>query len=314
MARNDILRGPAIIQFQDQTFYSKGDIAVALNQTTFAIEASRFGGKIDDRVDQISHTISFIPVGEWEALAVLFPYATAVIGSSVFGVDKTLTIWTVDDKKRVYKAGAVTQMPNIELGATRTLLGQTQFTCLHADASDWSTANSLFTDSAEAYPGDAGFTPANIITQPYACVYGGDAPWSSFRTKEGIVISFALQLAPETNDWKGLFDMTFQGLEVTATLQPEGVTPAQVLALLKHQGDGAVRGRSLGSGAPNLDIVGTDVFVRLSAAAAFAGAEAYGAMARRVGPMQFRATRSFTDGGLNPLFFVGAESPDEEEE
>lgn len=312
MARTDILRGPAVIQFDNATFYSKGDITVQLQQTTFPIEVSQFGGKIDDRVDQISHVISFTPAGEWEALSVLFPYATKLPGSSVFGADKPLTIWTLDGKKRVYKAAAVTQMPNIILGSTQTLFGEMQFTCLHAENSDWDDANSLFTDSSQSYPGDASFSAADIITQPYTLRYGESAPWDEFRTKEGVQISFNLSLAPETNDWKGLFDFTFQSLEVSATLIPDGVSPANVLDLLKHQGTGAVRGRSLGGDAPNLDIIGDGVFVRLNSAAAVLGNEAYGVTQRRVGQMEFRATRTIVEGALQPLFIVGTEDPEED--
>ncbi|WP_081452804.1 hypothetical protein [Verrucomicrobium spinosum] len=310
MSRTDILRGPAIIQYQAQTFYSQGDITVTLGQETFAVNVANFG-KVDDRVDQVMHQISFTPAGQWAALGVLFPYASALIGSSVFGADKTITIWTIDGKKRVYKAGAVTKMPNIMLAATKTLFGDVQFTCLHAEASAWADANSLFTDSAEAYPGDAAFNAAQIITQPYTCAWGGDAPWDAFQTKEGIAVEFNLQLNPETNDHKGLFDYTFQSLDVSAKLIPEGVTPAQVLALLKHQGAGAVRGRSTAT-TNKLKIAGTGVFVSLSGTAPILGNEAYGPSVRRVGQMEFRATRTFTGGVVDPLFVVGTEDPDEE--
>lgn len=308
MSRSDILRGPAVIQYDGQTFYSKGDIQVTLGQETFPVEVSNFG-KVDDRVNQVMHQLSFTPAGQWAGLSVLFPYASALIGSSVFGADKALTIWTTDGKKRVYKAAAVTRMPNLTLAATQTLLGEIQFTCLHAEASDWDDANSLYTDSAEAYPGDAAFNAAQIITQPYTLTWGGDAPWSSFTTKEGVTVEFNLQISPETNDHKGLFDYTFQSLQVTARLQPEGVTPADVLALLKHQGAGAVRGRSTAT-ANKLKIAGTGVFVSLSGAAPILGNEAYGPMARRVGQMEWRATRTFAAGVADPLFYVGTVDPD----
>ncbi|WP_256200621.1 hypothetical protein [Verrucomicrobium spinosum] len=79
MSRTDILRGPAIIQYQAQTFYSQGDITVTLGRETFAVNVANFG-KVDDRVDQIMHQISFTPAGQWAALGVLFPYASALIG------------------------------------------------------------------------------------------------------------------------------------------------------------------------------------------------------------------------------------------
>lgn len=170
MLRSEILRGPAIVQFNSQTFYSQGDIKVEMVQEVFPINVSTFG-KADERVDKVMHRLTFTPAGQWSGLSTLFPYATALIGSSVFGTDKTLTIWTVDGKKRVYKAAAVTKMPNLMLASTKTLLGEVQFTCLHAEASQWNAVNSLFTDSAESYPGDSGFDVTAILTQHYTCAW-----------------------------------------------------------------------------------------------------------------------------------------------
>lgn len=308
MARTDILRGPAIIQFKGQTFYSQSDIAVAFSEEVIPINVSNWG-EVDNRVDQVYHQISFTPAGQWNALAVLFPYASALIGSSVFGADAPLTIWSIDGKKRVYKSAAITKMPNIMMAATRTLFGDLQFTCIHAEDSDWADANSLFTDSTDAYPGDAAFNASQIITQPYTLTWGADLPWSSFTTKEGVTVEFALQLNPETNDHKGLFDYTFQSLAVTAKFIPEGVTPAQVLALLKPQGAGAIRGRSTAT-TNRLKIAGAGVFVSLSGAAPIPGNEAYGPTARRVGEMGFKSTRTFTGGVVDPLFVVGTSDPD----
>jgi hypothetical protein len=388
MARSDILRGPAIILFEGATFYSKGDITVEESSTFFAVENS-IHGKLEDRPDQISHRLSFTPDGRWQDLSVLFPYATQLIGTSVFGTDKELTIWTHDGKKRVYKAAAVTKMPNLILASTQTLLTDVQFTCVHAEESDWDDANSLFTDSTEAFVGDVNYDPRDILTQPYdlawleakaftavaatdlcsatghkfisgtrvrltttgtlpaglapltdyfvrdadltagtlklAATLGGAAiditdtgtgthtitsrAWSSFRSKEGVSVEFNLSLQPETNDHKGLFDMTFMNLEVVARLQPEGVLPADVSTALVHQGAGAVRGRSMQGFGSHLNITGTGVYVRLYHAAARLGNQAFGMATRRVGQMEFASTRNLTAGVADPLFFVGTAAP-----
>ena len=385
MLRSDILRGPAIVQFQSQTFYSQGDIKVDLVNDTFPINVSNFG-KVDDRIDKVMHKLSFVPDGRFAALSVLLPYATATIGSSVFGTDKPLTIWTVDGKKRVYAAGAVTKMPNLMLGSTKTIFGDVEFTCIHAEASDWSTQGSLFVDSAASYPGDTGYLASDIITQPYALAWkpaftftaatndvitasahglvdgtrvrfttsgtlpaglslatdyyvrdaasgtfkvsatlGGSAVditdtgsgthtctagWASFYSKEGVSVEFSLQLAPEETDLKGLYDMTFQSLEVSAKFQPDGGPTVQdITSALRHQGSGSIRGRSINSGSSNLNITGTGVYVRLYNANIVAGAEAYGPMSRRVQPCEFRSTRSITAGSADPLFYVGTSAP-----
>lgn len=308
-ARSQILRGPCLVQFQSQTFYSdeKG-VKVDEMLDTFAINTSRFG-KVDDRVDRMFHKVSFTPEGKWASLSYLFPYATALLGSSAFGTDKTLTIWTLDGKKRVYKAAAVTKMPNLVLASTKTLFGEIEFTCLHAEASDPSAANSLFTDSSASYPGDTGWAASDIITQPYELTWGVTSPWDAFRSRDGVKLNFNLQLEPETNDFHGLFDFTFQGLEVTADLQPEGVTPQDVSAALLMQDTGAARGRSLGSGGHNLNISATGVYVRVYNAAMKQGAQINNSKDRRVQPVTFVATRSVTAGSPDPLFYVGSSAP-----
>jgi hypothetical protein len=386
MARSDILRGPAIIQYEGATFYSQADIAVEIVGEHFGIQTSHWG-EVDQRDNAAMHRLSFIPVGRWANLSILYPYATSLIGSSVFGTDKTLTIWARDGKKRVYKAAAVTRMPNCMFASTKTLFAEVQFTCLHADAMDWEDPNSLFTDSEEAYPGDTGFSVADIITQPYALSWGAaftvaataatdllaaashkmpygtrlrftttdtlpaglalatdyymvsvnandfkvsltpggaavditDAgtgvhtatpvAWADFRSKDGVTLEFNLQLTPEDNDHKGIFDYTFQSLTVVAKLQPEGPLPSDILAALVQQGPGAKRGRSLGTNAADLNIVGSGVYGRVYNAALVNPREAYGASARRVGPLEFRATRSITAGTADPLFFLGTSAP-----
>lgn len=306
--RSSILRGPCIVQFQSQTFYSD-DKGVRIDEVieTFPIPTSRFG-KVDERVDRMFHRVTFTPDGRWLSLSYLFPYATATIGSSVFSTDKPLTIWTLDGKKRVYTAGAVTKMPDIMLSPVRTMLGEVEFTCVYAEASDPSTSGSLFTDSSSSYPGDTGWAASDIITQPYALAWGS-SPWDAFRAKDGISVKFGLQLEPEVNDWQGLFDMTFQGLEVTAELQPETVTPQDVSTALKMQGSGAARGRSLASGSSNLNITGTGVYVRLYNANIKAGSQLNNSKDRRVQPVTFVATRTVTAGAADPLFYVGTSAP-----
>jgi hypothetical protein len=388
--RTEILRGPCKISYNGATFYSQGDIRVEMLSTTFPIMVSHLG-KADERVNEVMHKLRFVPDGRWTGLSVLFPFATATIGSSVFGADTTLTIWTRDGKKRVYKAAAVTKMPNIILASTKTLLQEVEFTCLHAVASDWSAANSLFTDSAEAYDGDTGYDVRDIITQPYrlnwltgktftvvaatdlctaadmrfhdglrvrvtstttlpaglvaatdyyviqadrdlgtfklSLTLGGAAVditdtgtgthtvtpyvWADFGSKEGTSVEFNLSLESEFNDEKGVFDMTFQNLEVMATLQPEasGMTPADITTALIHQGSGAVRGRSMGDSGSDLIISNTGVYVLLNQAALVSGNEGYGGSTRRIQAAQWRATRTFSSGTPDALFYVGTSAP-----
>lgn len=77
-----ILGGPALVKFRGATFYSKGDITLNHARTTFPIATDRFG-KVDERVSDEELKVSFEPVGEWESLSVLFPYAATLLGSLI---------------------------------------------------------------------------------------------------------------------------------------------------------------------------------------------------------------------------------------
>lgn len=310
MTRSQVIRGPARITYDGVKFYSQGDITIEEVGEFFDIEVSGHP-TVDQRSTNIMHRVTFTPHGRWSDKSKLFPYATALVGSSVFGADKTLTIHTLAGQKRVYKAAAITQMPSIILASDKTLFGQVQFTCLAAEASNPETANSLFTNTAEAYTGDADFDPAAIITQPYPVVWGADAPWSSFYTVGGVQIDFDLSIEPVSNDLKGIFDYTFANLTVQATMQPEGITPTQLADKLFHQGAGAARGSSLNARGEDLIISSTGVYVSLTKAAIVNAGEVYGSAARNVGEVTWRATRSWAAGAPLPLFTVLDEAPEE---
>src|SRR5690606_2508670 len=119
------------------------------------------------------------------ALGVLWPYASATIGASVFGAtDKPLVIQTVDGKQITYAAAAVTRMPSLSLSATRQIHGEVEFTCLGTNNEAWTATGNLVEVASVAFA-DTGFDPAAIITQPYTGAWGVSAPWSSIKTKEG---------------------------------------------------------------------------------------------------------------------------------
>ena len=310
MDRPDILRGPCKLTFGSQVFYSKGDVKIQHQVNTFAVQTSRFG-KVDERVDNVMDMIDLELDGRFIAahLPVLFPYATKVVGASVFGDDATLTINSVDGKQRVYKAAAVLKMPSLRFGRKLTVFGPMQFGCLYEQDSTPTTANSLFTDSDVSYPGDTGYDVANILTQVYSCVWGATAPFDAFGSVNGITVDFKLDVKPDETESHGIFDYIFQNLEVTAKMEPDGVTPAQVLTAMKIQGTGAALGRSLAAQGNDLVITGTGVYFKMTKAAIVPFAEHFSSTRRRVGEVEFRATRTVTSGALDPLFVIDDAAP-----
>src|SRR5437867_2373638 len=77
-----IIGGPALVFFKGATFYSQSDITMTNTKHTFPIMTDRFR-KVKDRLQDEETTVTFTPAGEWEDLAVLWPYAETVLGSLI---------------------------------------------------------------------------------------------------------------------------------------------------------------------------------------------------------------------------------------
>lgn len=85
-----ILGGPALVQYRGASFYSKGNITLSNTKATFPIVTDRFQ-KVDERVSDEELKVSFEPAGEFESLAVLWPYASTVLGSLIAPQSQAVT-------------------------------------------------------------------------------------------------------------------------------------------------------------------------------------------------------------------------------
>jgi hypothetical protein len=74
-----IIAGPALIQNMGKTFYSKSNIEVTLDPTTFNIDTSRFG-VVELREDSLVGSLKFTPVGKLDSLDVLWAYRAIIPG------------------------------------------------------------------------------------------------------------------------------------------------------------------------------------------------------------------------------------------
>lgn len=308
MDRTLIITGPAKVIFDGATFHSKGDIEVDMDRATFEIVTS-LHGKVDERDENVTAKISFEPAGEWESLAVLWPYGSTAIGASLFGAsDKTLVVHSLDGKTYTFQAAALTKMPNIICSATKTLVGAVEFTAIRKKNTPWSTADSFLAIASSGYT-DTAFDPSAILTQPYTCAWDtdptGGAPWDSFETAEGVVFEFDLATAPVVTDTDGIIDYRLAKLGAMARLIPLGPTDAQILAALAIQGSGAARGRSLNSGSRDLVVAGTGVTVTLKNSGMKTAGYRFGTPpALRNKEVAFVATKDPSDLTV-PLFTVG---------
>jgi hypothetical protein len=291
------------VTFNGATLYSKGDIQLEMGLETFDVETSMHG-VVDQRVTDRVAKITFTPDGQYESLSVIWPYGAMNLGDSVFtGTDRPLVIKTREGKTLTFAAAAITKMPDITLGATKTMHGAIEFTCLGTDNTAWTGTNSLLTIATTAFS-DTTFDPATILTQPYTGAWGVSSPWTSITTMEGWQVSFDLKLAPVITDADGLVDMTFESLSVSAKCRPLGILESDVLAALRVQGAGNARGRSLQTNSNDLVLTGTGAVITLKSAQINKGPLAFGPATLRVGEIEWMATRKFTAGVAAPLFTV----------
>ncbi len=287
-------------------------------QSGDAVYAKNTGGALPTGI--VAGTLYYVHVISSDAVTIHTTRALGVSGASPiavtnngtgtnrFVVNNPLTIQTVDSVGgqliTLFNA-AVTKMPDIDATATRTLLGEVEFEAFIVDGSALSDAASLYSIISSPYQGDTTFDPANILTQPIAVSWGLTAPWSSFYTKTGVQIAFALSLQNIDIDGYGILSKRISDLTVTAKMIPVGVQSSDLLTALQLQGSGAAIGRSMGQNGNNLNLSSTGFYARLYQAGLQGGPELFSRSKDRIGEITFIATRSFTAGVPNPLFFVG---------
>lgn len=226
-------------------------------------------------------------------------------GDLAFVVTKPLTITGNDGKTIVFHNVAVTKMPTIKFAATETLWGEVEFTAYPKNGVAWTDSAAFFTTGTAAFA-DSGFDPADIITQPHTLTWGA-APWAGLFTKEGITVETNLTLSDVTDDASGVVTQRIDAISVTAKAQPLGPSLAQLMTALALQGASATRGRSLAG--DDLVIEGTGMYAKLTAAALVGGPAQWARNLDRIGELEWRATRTFTAGVADPLFYIGTAAP-----
>jgi hypothetical protein len=296
--RTTIVRGPCKITYESQTFYSKAGVVLTTTNATFDKETDAYGIVSKAKTD-FQMVVEFEPVGEIEALAVLFPHGNTAMGASIYGTtDKALVIVSADKTYTILNA-QITQMPTISCSANKTAFGSVQFTGLLKKDGDPQNIEDYFTTGAGASIGTA-FNPALMITAPYVATLGALDP---FMSAEGFEISFDLALAPVVVDGIGTVDMSMQGLGCNITCVPTGIEQLDFDTYF----DSLAAGNDLASTA--LDISTTTVGGLNFDCAAVQVTELqrnFSAADNRLGTLTMSAKRTFNAGAQVALYTVAA--------
>lgn len=318
MTRNDLIVGPALVTFDTSAIcFSQGDIDITLDQETIDIDTSPHG-KIDERFVDIKAEATFTPAGQWNAafIAKVWEYySNMVAGTSIFGAtDRALVIKGSDTAKgtHTFPCAAVTKLPDIILSATKTMIGSMTITGIRGLAgTSWSVGTSgsngpvYVVAASDGAIVDTGFDATDIICQPYTGIWTGITGFTTaVETETGWTISFDLQTEARQVDSLGTIDYKFKSLNVMAKCVPIQSTADQIIAAMKIQGTGAVRGRSAASGAAALTITGADgvAYVTIPLASLKTAGFRFGSTVLRNNEIGFVAARPFAAGVQSALF------------
>ncbi len=163
-------RGPALVTFRNGYFFSKDDINVDLSKEEKDLPSSAFGSLGKTNLG-IKASAKFTPIGEFEHLGILWPYASALIGSSIFGdADYPLLIQPLDttQKQVRFKAAGVSKMPDLNFTAADTLIGEVEFQMVGANDTAVDDPNRLFVQEANTLDVNAlPYDPDALLVQAY---------------------------------------------------------------------------------------------------------------------------------------------------
>lgn len=308
VTRQNIRRGPAIVRMGGQTFYSKDDIKMVIEQETFDIRSST-AGKVGVRVKDRMAKITFTPVGAWTIaqLAILYPHGTPTIGGSLFGsADVPVKVWPIDGTESwTFTAGAITKMPSLKLAPIETAFGEVEITCLVGNGLAQSAAGSFLTYSAtDAFASELDFDLEDVLTCPYAATFSGPTGWdAAIDTSKGIEVAFAMATKAVTSGNNGTVDYLLSGLDLTAKFQPLGFTAKQLVDRLAV--DAVALGTDISSAAGNLTITAGDAAlpkVVLNSLRLKGAPLAYSLENLRADDLEFISTRPT---GAGAMFSVG---------
>lgn len=325
ITRASIIQGPAIIQVgavTPITFYTREPFVLDVSQDTFEILTDAYG-KADERVIARKVSVSFVPAGEIKGHsgettvinALWGSIKTLARGASLLcATDQPLVIWTLDGKKYTIPAVALTGIPSLDLTSRRNPIGTITYTGYCKDNTDWTEAtNPLVKLAAVSFVDPGNFDSSGIPMDKYTGVWGTVTGFTSFKSEAGFKVDFGMKTFEVDTDSDGPVDIRFDQLDVTVKCAPIGPTEQNVLDALRIMGSGARPGRSLhydlaGSATPDLVITGgttpMQLVFTLKAAALKSAPFNFAADKKRLGEVEFVATRTVSGGAVSALFDI----------
>jgi hypothetical protein len=181
-----IIGGPCLILRDGAIFRSKGDVGLDLSLDTFDIVTDLYQA-VDKRVSGQPIKITFTPEGRWSDLPVLYPYATAALGSLVTPVRTITSVDPATDTLALVAHGIPPGLP-VSFGTTGVMpAGLVAPTLYYLGAPSVDTL-SVHTSAAAAIAGTgdidittAGTGTLKCVTQKTLVIIGNDGTRVTFH-------------------------------------------------------------------------------------------------------------------------------------
>lgn len=298
--RTLILKGPAKLVHDSATIFSEADIVVNFITDYFDVATSAFGS-LGRRVQSRRIEVQLVPK-MWGDLTKLFPYASAAIGSTVFGAtDKPLVITPANGAPLTLANVAVTAMPSVVLSHGKAILGSMTFTALCANSGDPATQANWFSyGTAASGVALTGFDLTKVPNTRYSL------EWNSvtYQSEQGYNLDFNLGLDPDVVDGEGIVNYRITALDASLKFVPTGKTEANLATLLGWTvapgGQPTLSNAvvtAAGTGNPIVTLVNAQVMQ---------GSAAYGAATNRLGEIELMSVRKVTSGAIDALWTFAA--------
>jgi len=214
-----------------------------------------------------------------------------------------------DEEKYRYHNTAIVGIPTLTGKPNVTAFGEVTFEAFRKFGVAHATADVFYTRSVAANADAGGLDYAYAITEPVSLAWGAAAPFTSFTTRDGAVASFGLTLEPVLDGAGGICSRKITAQTVTLVAEPNHIGSEAVWAKRKLQGAGSGTGRRLAAGADPLNMIGDSLYARLYGAILTTSPQQWSKASDRVGALTWQATRTFTSGTANPLYYVGTGAP-----
>lgn len=302
--RSILTRGPAIVSYGGETFYTNADILSRFGPVWNPVNTSMYG-QVDKFIKDRVYKLPLRLWGAWENLSMLFPsYAmNPQAGASVFGTTATpLVILARNGDQITYHNAQITRLANLHLGVDADLFAaDLEFTCIIGNSSGTTLhnpedASAYYTVATGQTYTDNAFAKTNYKRVRFTGAWGSIAGFTSVIPQKGFQVSWDLDVRPLTCDGLGTVDFTVgeNVLQGTCKCIPIQPTMAQLEAQVAAQG--VPLGTLLSNTSADLTLTGNggSPAVVLKGAAISEHGYTFGIEPLRQGEITWTTTRGFT--------------------